>query len=306
MIFEGHHTIITVQGLKIEEYLMSIVIENLSYIYMPGTPFEKTALKDISLKIDDGEFVGIIGHTGSGKSTLIQHFNGLLKPTSGRVLINGLETAGKNLKELRRHVGIVFQYPEHQLFEETVYRDIAFGPSKQNMPEEEIRRTVLQVIENVGLHPDVLEKSPFEISGGQKRRVAIAGVLAMKPEILVLDEPTAGLDPKGREEIFGYITQIHRTLGITVILASHSMEDIARLVNRVIVMNKGRVEIDGSVREVFSDIRKLEGMGLSAPQVAYLMKSLKGTIPELDDRIYTVAAARDELLKHLKAGVDKI
>lgn len=285
---------------------MPIVIENLSYIYMPGTPFEKAALKDISLKIGDGEYAGIIGHTGSGKSTLIQHFNGLLKPTSGRVLINGLDTSGKNLKELRQHVGIVFQYPEHQLFEETVYKDIAFGPGKQNLSGEEIRRTVLQVIENVGLHPDVLDKSPFELSGGQKRRVAIAGVLAMKPEILILDEPTAGLDPKGREEIFGYITQIHKTLGITVIMVSHSMEDIARLVNRVIVMNKGRVEIDGPVSEVFSDIQRLESMGLSAPQVAYLMKSLKGIVPELDDRIYTVAAAKNELLKHLKAGVDKV
>ncbi|MEN6312828.1 MAG: energy-coupling factor transporter ATPase [Clostridiaceae bacterium] len=285
---------------------MPIVIENLSYIYMPGTPFEKEALKDISLKIEDGEFAGIIGHTGSGKSTLIQHFNGLLKPTSGRVLINGLDTSGKNLKELRQHVGIVFQYPEHQLFEETVYKDIAFGPGKQNLSGEEIRKTVLQVIENVGLHPDVLEKSPFELSGGQKRRVAIAGVLAMKPEILILDEPTAGLDPKGREEIFGYITQIHKTLGITVIMVSHSMEDIARLVNRVIVMNKGRVEIDGPVSEVFSDIQRLESMGLSAPQVAYLMKSLKGIVPELDDRIYTVAAAKNELLKRLKAGVDKV
>jgi len=285
---------------------MPIVIENLSYIYMPGTPFEKAALKDISLKIEEGEFAGIIGHTGSGKSTLIQHFNGLLKPTSGRVLINGLDTSGKNLKELRQHVGIVFQYPEHQLFEETVYKDIAFGPGKQNLSGEEIRKTVLQVIENVGLHPDVLDKSPFELSGGQKRRVAIAGVLAMKPEILILDEPTAGLDPKGREEIFGYITQIHKTLGITVIMVSHSMEDIARLVNRVIVMNKGRVEIDGPVSEVFSDIQRLESMGLSAPQVAYLMKSLKGIVPELDDRIYTVAAAKNELLKHLKAGVDKV
>lgn len=284
---------------------MSIEIENLSYIYMQGTPFEKLALQDINLKIEDGEFAGIIGHTGSGKSTLIQHFNGLLKPTSGRVLINGLDTSGKKLKELRQHVGIVFQYPEHQLFEETVYKDIAFGPHKQNLSEDEVRREVLQVIGNVGLDPDILEKSPFELSGGQKRRVAIAGVLAMKPEILILDEPTAGLDPKGRDEIFSFITQIHQSLGITVILVSHSMEDIARLVNRVIVMNKGQIEIDGSVAEVFSDIRRLEGMGLSAPQVAYLMKNLKEIIPELDDRVYTVAAARDELLKHLKAGVDR-
>lgn len=284
---------------------MSIVIENLSYIYMQGSPFEKMALKDISLKIEDGEFTGIIGHTGSGKSTLIQHFNGLLKPTSGRVLINGLDTSGKNLKELRKHVGIVFQYPEHQLFEETVYKDIAFGLYKQNMSEDEVSREILRVIEAVGLPSDIMEKSPFELSGGQKRRVAIAGVLAMKPGILILDEPTAGLDPKGRDEIFSFISQIHDSLGITIILVSHSMEDIAKLVNRVIVMNKGQIEIDGPVAEVFSNIQRLESMGLSAPQVAYLMKGLKGILPEINDRAYTVSAARDELLRHLKAGVHK-
>lgn len=284
---------------------MSIEIENLSYIYMKGTPFEKIALQEINLKIEDGEFVGLIGHTGSGKSTLIQHFNGLLKPTSGRVLINGLDTSGKNLKELRKHVGIVFQYPEHQLFEETVFKDIAFGLHKQDIADENIKREVMQVIETVGLNADILEKSPFELSGGQKRRVAIAGVLVMKPGILILDEPTAGLDPKGRDEIFGFITQMHKTLGITIILVSHSMEDVARLVNRVIVMNKGKIEIDGQVAEVFSDIKRLESMGLSAPQVAYLMKRLKEIMPEIDDRVYTVAAARDELLRHLEAGVHK-
>ena len=272
---------------------------------MQGTPFEKTALKDISLNIEDGEFAGIIGHTGSGKSTLIQHFNGLLKPTSGRVVINGLDTSGKNLKELRRHVGIVFQYPEHQLFEETVYKDIAFGLRKRNMPEDEIRRTIMEVIAAVGLDDGILEKSPFEISGGQKRRVAIAGVLAMKPGILVLDEPTAGLDPRGRDEIFGFISEIYKSTGITVILVSHNMEDIARLVDRVIVINKGRIEMDGLVTEVFSDIERLENMGLSAPPVAYLMKELKKTLPHFNDRVYTVAAARDELLRHLKAGVKK-
>ncbi len=282
---------------------MPIAIENLSYIYMQGTPFEKAALKNVSLKIDDGEFVGIIGHTGSGKSTLIQHFNGLLKPTSGRVLINGIDTVGKNLKELRRQVGIVFQYPEHQLFDETVYKDIAFGLYKQKIPEEQVRRDVMQVIEAVGLKEDILEKSPFELSGGQKRRVAIAGVLVMKPGILILDEPTAGLDPKGRDELFGFIRKIHDTMGITVLLVSHSMEDIARLVNRVIVMNKGEIEVEGSVAEVFEDIRRLEGIGLSAPQVAYLMKGLKDLFPEIDDRAYTVAAARDELLRHLKGRV---
>lgn len=284
---------------------MPIVLEKLTHIYMPGTPFEKIALKDISLKIEDGEFIGIIGHTGSGKSTLIQHFNGLLKPASGRVLVNGQETTGKGLKELRRHVGIVFQYPEHQLFEETVYKDIAFGLQRDNLSEEEKRKKVLEVISAVGLKEEVLEKSPFDLSGGQKRRVAIAGVLVMNPGILVLDEPTAGLDPKGRDEIFGFISKIHERMGITVILVSHSMEDVARLVSRVIVMNRGEVEVDGSVAKVFADIPRLESIGLSAPQVAYLMKRLKQIKPEIDDNIFTVAAARDELLKHLGKEVQK-
>lgn len=279
---------------------MSIKVENLSYIYMQGTPFEKAALKDINLEIGDGEFVGIIGHTGSGKSTLIQHFNGLLKPTSGRVIIDGIDTSGKGLKELRRHVGIVFQYPEHQLFEETVYKDIAFGLKMQNIPDEEIKKEIDSVIEAVGLRSELLEKSPFELSGGQKRRVAIAGVLVMKPSVLVLDEPTAGLDPKGRDEVFSFITDIHKKMGMTVILVSHSMEDIARLVDRVIVMNRGRLEMDGSIDEVFSDIERLERIGLSAPQVAYLMKRLKALFPDINDNAYTVAAARDELIRHLK------
>jgi len=279
---------------------MSIITESLSYTYMPGTPFERVALKNINLKIEDGEFVGIIGHTGSGKSTLIQHFNGLLKPTEGRVLINGMDTTGKDLKELRRHVGIVFQYPEHQLFEETVYKDIAFGLRRQNLTEDEIRDEVVKAVKAVGLNEDVLEKSPFELSGGQKRRVAVAGVLVMKPSILILDEPTAGLDPRGRDEIFGFITDIHETMGITVILVSHSMEDIARLVDRVIVMNGGAIEMDGRIEDVFSDIDRLERIGLSAPQVAYLMKRLKAVFPDINDRVYTVSAARDELLKHLK------
>lgn len=298
MISVWYNIYIFIAGIR--ERLMSIVVENLSYIYMQGTPFEKEALKDISLEIGDGEFVGIIGHTGSGKSTLIQHFNGLLKPTSGKVTINGTDTSGKGLKELRRLVGIVFQYPEHQLFEETVYKDIAFGLRKQDLPEEEARNVIYSVAEAVGLSREILEKSPFELSGGQKRRAAIAGVLAMKPSILILDEPAAGLDPKGRDEIFSFITQIHEKMGMTVILVSHSMEDIAKLVDRVIVMNDGRLEMDGKISEVFSDIDRLETIGLSAPQVAYLMRRLKAIFPEIDDRVYTVAAARDELLKHLK------
>ena len=279
---------------------MAIKAENLTYIYMQGTPFEKTALENINLEIGDGEFVGIIGHTGSGKSTLIQHFNGLLKPTSGRVIIDGIDTTGKGLKELRRHVGIVFQYPEHQLFEETVYKDIAFGLKMQNLPEDAVKKEIYSVIDAVGLSSEILDKSPFELSGGQKRRVAIAGVLVMKPSVLVLDEPTAGLDPRGRDEVFGFITDIHKKMGITVILVSHSMEDVARLVDRVIVMNSGHIEMDGRIEEVFSDIERLEGIGLSAPQVAYLMKRLKALFPQINDKAYTVAAARDEPLKHLK------
>lgn len=278
---------------------MSIVVENLSYIYMKGTPFEKLALDNINLKIGDGEFAGIIGHTGSGKSTLVQHFSGLLKPSSGRVLINETDTAGKNLKELRRHVGIVFQYPEHQLFEETVYKDIAFGLVKQGMPEEEIRSVILDTIKIVGLQEEILEKSPFELSGGQKRRVAIAGVLAMKPGILVLDEPTAGLDPRGRDEIFGFIKNMHEALGITILLVSHSMEDIARLVKRVIVMSKGRIEMDGKVSDIFNQPEALERIGLSSPQISYLMKRLKRVVPEINDNVFTVKDARDVLIKHL-------
>lgn len=285
---------------------MSIVVEGVSYIYMKGTPFEKLALDNVNLEIKTGEFTGIIGHTGSGKSTLVQHFNGLLKPSSGRVLINGLDTAGKNLKELRKHVGIVFQYPEHQLFEETVYKDIAFGLIKQGLKEEEIKARIIDVVEIVGLKHETLEKSPFELSGGQKRRVAIAGVLAMKPGILILDEPTAGLDPKGRDEIFSFIKSMHETLGITIILVSHSMEDIARLVGRVIVMNKGTVSMDGKVAEIFAQSEILEEIGLSAPQISYLMKRLKKMFPDIDDKVFTVKEAREVLLRHLSGREVKL
>jgi energy-coupling factor transport system ATP-binding protein len=210
--------------------LMSIIVEDLSYIYMKGSPFEKVALDRVNCKIETGEFIGIIGHTGSGKSTLIQHFNGILKPTTGKVIINELDVTSKNLKEMRKHVGIVFQYPEHQLFEETVYKDIAFGLVKSGIKLEEIDLRIRNIIKTVGLTPDILDKSPFELSGGQKRRVAIAGVIVMEPDILILDEPTAGLDPKGRDEVFDFIKKLHKNSGITVILVSHSMEDIARMV----------------------------------------------------------------------------
>lgn len=281
---------------------MSIKVENLSYIYMKNSPFEKAALKNINLEISLGEFVGIIGHTGSGKSTLVQHFNGLLKPASGKVLINGMDTSGKSLKELRRQVGIVFQYPEHQLFEETVFKDIAFGPRKQGLEENEVALRVQQALDKVGLKEDILEKSPFELSGGQKRRVAIAGVLAAKPEILVLDEPAAGLDPRGRDEILGFVTKLHEESGITVVLVSHNMEDVARLAGRIIVMNGGCIEMDGRPHEVFSHIGRLEQIGLSAPQVAYLMKRLKALYPEIDDNVFTIKEAKKELLKHIKSN----
>jgi len=281
------------------EELMSIVIDNLSYIYMKGTPYEKVALSGINLKIESGEFVGIIGHTGSGKSTLIQHLNGLLKPSSGSVRINGIDTRNKDLKELRRIVGIVFQYPEHQLFEETVFKDVAFGLLKYGMSEEEVDRQVKAAIKNVGLDESVLDKSPFELSGGQKRRVAIAGVLVMNPKILILDEPTAGLDPAGRDEIFSIIRRMHRELGITIILVSHSMEDIAEIADRVIVMNNGTIEMDGSPEEIFSDPWRLEEIGLSAPQITYLMKKLKTFIPGINDKIYTIEEAKKEISKYL-------
>ncbi len=279
---------------------MPINIEGLSYTYSNGGPFEKNALSDINIDINDGEFIGIIGHTGSGKSTLIQHLNGILKPTVGRVIINGIDTKQKNLKELRRQVGIVFQYPEHQLFEETVKKDISFGLIKQGLSEEEIGQRVISALYSVGLDESVLEKSPFELSGGQKRRVAIAGVVAMMPKILVLDEPTAGLDPSGRDEIFGYIKRLHRDFNMTIILVSHSMEDIAKLAQRVIVMNQGTVFMDKPSNEVYTQPGELEKIGLSAPQITYLMKRLKTIFPDIDENIFTVEAAARELKKHLQ------
>lgn len=278
---------------------MSITVENLTHVYMKGSPYEKVALKNINLKIDSGELVGIIGHTGSGKSTLVQHFNGLLKPTSGRLLINGIDTSSRNLKDLRKQVGIVFQYPEHQLFEETVSKDIAFGLQKYGLSENEINERIKKVIVDVGLNESILEKSPFELSGGQKRRVAIAGVLVMDPQILVLDEPSAGLDPKGRDEIYNLILELHKQRRITIILVSHSMEDIARITNRVIVMNNGSIEMDGRTADIFRNTQKLEEIGLSAPQITYLMKRLQKAIPQINSDIFTVEEAKKEILKYL-------
>ncbi len=258
---------------------MSIKVENLTYIYNEGLPFAQKALDDISFEVKDGDFVGLIGHTGSGKSTLIQHLNGIMKPHSGKIYINDFDITDKeqNLTEIRKRVGIVFQYPEYQLFEETVAKDIAFGPSNLGLSQEEIEKRVRDAMEDVGLDYDKFaEKSPFDLSGGQKRRVAIAGVIAMHPELLILDEPTAGLDPGGRDEIFNLIKSLHENGNMTVILSSHSMDDMAKLVNTLMVMNKGRLEMMGSPREIFRDnAQKLKGMGLDIPQVLELALKLK-------------------------------
>ena len=258
---------------------MSIKVENLTYIYNEGLPFEQKALDDVSFEIEDGDFVGLIGHTGSGKSTLIQHLNGIMKPHSGKIYINDFDITQKdqNLTEIRKRVGIVFQYPEYQLFEETVAKDIAFGPSNLGLSEEEIDERVRKAMKDVGLdYEEFGGKSPFDLSGGQKRRVAIAGVIAMNPEVLILDEPTAGLDPGGRDEIFNLIKTLHSNGNMTVILSSHSMDDMAKLVNTLMVMNKGKLAMMGSPREIFkNNADKLKGMGLDIPQVLELAIKLR-------------------------------
>lgn len=280
---------------------MSIQIEHVDYLYMQGSPFERKALDDVCIDIQDGEFIGLIGHTGSGKSTLVQHLNGLLKPHSGRILIDGKETSakGKELKKIRCEVGLVFQYPEHQLFEETVYKDIAYGPKNLGLPPREVDKRVKEAMNYVGLSEDLLNKSPFDLSGGQKRRVAIAGVLAMRPSVLVLDEPTAGLDPAGREEILTQIKSIYLKSKMTVILVSHSMEDVARLVKRLIVMNHGKVAMDGTVSEVFERGDELRGMGLNVPQIHMLIEELISRGVPLNRNIYTVEKARSALMLYM-------
>lgn len=277
---------------------MDIKAEQLEYKYMAGGPMEKTAIHDVNLEIKSGSFVGIIGHTGSGKSTLIQHFNGLLRPTGGRLLADGKDVASKevSLRELRFKVGMVFQYPEHQLFDETVYDDIAFGPKNMKLDDEEVRRRVFEAAEAVKVDASWMQKSPFELSGGQKRRVAIAGVLAMRPEVLVLDEPAAGLDPKGRDEILNMVAELHRERRMTVILVSHSMEDIAKLATQVIVMNEGTVAMQGTVQEVFSHGEQLQKMGLDVPQITLLAQRLAAKGYPLSDDIFTVERAREEIL----------
>lgn len=282
---------------------MSIKIENLTHIYMKGSPFEKKALNNISFDIEDGEFIALIGHTGSGKSTLIQHLNGLLKPTSGKIIIDGLDITGKKIKlnEIRKKVGLVFQYPEYQLFDETVEKDISFGPKNLGLSDSEIIERVKKSMKLVGLdYEEYKNKSPFELSGGQKRRVAIAGVIAMEPKVLILDEPTAGLDPKGRDDILNMISKLHKQYNNTIILVSHNMEDVARVASRIIVMQRGKCILDDIPKKVFSNIDILENAGLAVPQITYVMRNLKQKGFNVSEEIYTVEQAKVELVRLLR------
>ena len=281
---------------------MSIKIENLTHTYMPKTPFEKTALDNINLEIKDGEFLALIGHTGSGKSTLIQHLNGLLEASSGNILVDGIDITSKGVKlsDIRKKIGLVFQYPEYQLFEETIEKDISFGPRNLGLTEEAISEKVKLSMEMVGLDYETYKDlSPFELSGGQKRRVAIAGVIAMEPKTLILDEPTAGLDPKGRDDILAQIKLLHEKYNMTIILVSHSMEDVGKLAERVVVMNKGKIELSGEPKDIFKEIETLESIGLAVPQVTYLMRALKDRGLEVREDIFTVERAKEELLRVL-------
>ena len=284
---------------------MSIVIEHLNYVYMTGGPYETKALSDVNLTINDGEFIGLIGHTGSGKSTLVQHLNGLIMPTSGRVLVDGMDLAdkGTDRRAVRQRVGLVFQYPENQLFEETVEKDIAFGPKNLGLDEAEISRRVKDAMRRVALDYDRLhDRSVFELSGGQMRRVAIAGVLAMEPQVLVLDEPCAGLDPHGREEILGLIKRLHEEAGTTIVMVSHSMDDVASLAERVIVMNHGEVVMDGVPRDVFSCGEELRGMGLDVPQAVLLAGKLRERGFDIPEGIYRIEEIKTEIEKIAAKG----
>ena len=286
---------------------MSIKLEHINYIYGEETAYEKHALKDINLEIPDGQFVGIIGHTGSGKSTLIQHLNGLIKATGGVIYYNGenIYAEGYSMKELRSHVGLVFQYPEYQLFEADVLSDVCFGPKNLGLSEEEVKMRSLEALHQVGLKEKYYDKSPFDLSGGQKRRVAIAGILAMHPEVLILDEPTAGLDPKGRDDILDQIAKLHKERGITVILVSHSMEDVAKYVDRIIVMDHGCMKFDGEPKKVFEHYKELESIGLSAPQVTYVMQDLKEKGFDVDVHAITVEEAKQSILQVFGMKVKK-
>ncbi len=276
--------------------------EGLTYVYGSGTPFEKTAVDHVDIEIERGEFVGVIGHTGSGKSTLIQHFNGLLQPSSGKVFLDGKDIweDKKNIRYIRFRVGLVFQYPEYQLFEDTVYKDIAFGPRNMGLPEDEIDRRVRQTAEAVGLSEDILERSPFELSGGQKRRAAIAGVMAMQPEVLILDEPTAGLDPKGRDKILSKIKEYHRNTGCTILLVSHSMEDVARYASKILVMNESKLFCYDEPSAVFGRYDEIIGMGLSVPQITRVFNKLKNRGIDLHEEVYTVKYAAELIANELR------
>jgi len=276
-------------------------IENLSYVYGEGTAFEKKALDNVNLELLDGQFIGVIGHTGSGKSTLIQHLNGLLRATHGKIYYNGedIYREGYDMRGLRSKVGLVFQYPEHQLFEMDVFTDVCFGPKNQGLPKEEVEARALEALHQAGLKEKHYRKSPFELSGGQKRRAAIAGILAMHPEVLVLDEPTAGLDPKGRDEILEQIARLHRERNITVLLVSHSMEDVAKYVDRILVMDDGKIMFDDVPKRVFHHYQELEKIGLAAPQVTYVVKALEAKGWKIDTDATTVEEARSAVLRAL-------
>lgn len=286
---------------KKDETVMAIKLEHLDYVYGSGTAFEKRALKDVDLEIPDGQFVGIIGHTGSGKSTLIQHLNGLMRATSGQIYYNGenIYADGYDMRKLRSQVGVVFQYPEHQLFEVDVLSDVCFGPKNQGLSGDAMTERAKEALQQVGLDESYYKKSPFELSGGQKRRVAIAGILAMHPQVLVLDEPTAGLDPKGRDEILDLVASLHREQKITVILVSHSMEDVANYVDRIVVMNKGSVFLDDIPSKVFAHYKELETVGLAAPQVTYVMQALKAAGWDIDTSATTIEEAKQAILNTL-------
>jgi energy-coupling factor transport system ATP-binding protein len=287
---------------------MLLSTENLTHIYMPGTPFEVTALKDINIGLERGEFLAIIGQTGSGKSTLVQHFNGLLKPSTGRVILDGSEVGRDKaaLVSIRRRVGLLFQFPEQQLFEESVFADVAYGPRNLGLPPDEVQRRVDKALTLVGLDPGELEgRSPFSLSGGQMRRVAMAGVLAMEPEIIILDEPTAGLDPRGKKEILERIASLHREQGLTVILVSHSMEDVARLADRLVVMAGGEIKLCGTPAQVFNNPSELETMGLGLPQVTMLMHKLRCAGKDVPLDVFTVEGAKEVILAMLGGANDE-
>lgn len=281
---------------------MSIKIENLTHVYMPKTPFEKKALDNVNLTIEDGEFLALIGHTGSGKSTLIQHLNGLLEPSSGRILVDEVDITSKEVKltDIRKKIGLVFQYPEYQLFEETIEKDVAFGPNNLGLSSEEVSNRVKKSMEMVGLDYETYKDvSPFDLSGGQKRRVAIAGVIAMEHKVLILDEPTAGLDPKGRDDILEQIKILHEKYKMTIVLVSHSMEDVGKLAERIVVMNEGKIELLGKPSEIFKEVETLERIGLAVPQVTYLMRALREKGFDVSDEVFTVEKGTQEILKAL-------